>query len=506
MNNPTPLTPLHFLARGNSFFGHHPAVVSNHGTVSYCGLHSRVCRIAASLVGLGITPGEKVVVITNNCLEMLELHYAIPAAHGVVTALNPYLDNQTLIRQLKACHAKVLIIDPGLFDPQLLGQLTVSHVYATNTAAGVSDTFLPYETLLDTAGAESLLPDPLDEFETISQFYTSGTTGDPKPVSHSHRSAYIAALSNALSFRLEPTTVMLWTWPMFHSNGLSFIWAVTAVAGTHVCIPSTTPADIVNALNKFNISVFCCPPSTLGELVAYGGKLSGNVTCITGGAPLPRSIVEQANTRGIRVIHQYGASEAFGPATINWDGFIDQNEGQPSDPTWQGKPTPAIQQLNIVDPDLGTPVPRDGTSLGEIRLRGSTLMQDDWLNTGDLGSWHEDGSIEVKDRVNDAIRTEQGYVSSIEIENVIYQHPTVQAAAVVAIENPAGVFQPCAFVELAEDTDKTSWDESIIEFCEKRLPRHQVPCKVYFESLPTTATGKVQKRLLRARARVLAAN
>ncbi len=514
MHNLTPLTPLHFLARAHDFFGGHPAVVGSRQTVSYRELYNRVCRISRALQALGVEYGESVAVAAPNSLEMLELHYAIPAAGAVITPLNPSLEPALLRAQLKQTEARVLIADPLLFDINVAAETGINTIVSIAADNGGRSGGRTYADLLEQPGDNGLLYAGLDEYDSISQFYTSGTTGDPKPIRHTHRAAYIAALSNALSFQLNPATVLLWSWPMFHSNGLSFIWAATSVAATHVCLGELTPADIFSALGTHNISIFCTPPNVLAELLPRHARLDQEVTCITGGAPLPPAVNRRAQDAGIRVIHQYGASEAFGPATVNWHGFDKPSHahgGSPPDPSLQGKPTPAVHNLKVLDLDTGQPVPRNGIALGEIVISGSTLTassadhgrtsQQGWLHTGDLGAWHADGSIEVKDRITDAIRTAQGYVSSLEIEHTIYDHPGIEAAAVVALRLADEDTRPCAFVM----TDSTQITEAaIIKFCADRLPAHKVPRRVFFDALPLTATGKVQKRLLRLRAAKLA--
>jgi fatty-acyl-CoA synthase len=364
-------------------------------------------------------------------------------------------------------------------------------------------------------------PGPRDEWDALALSYTSGTTGDPKGVVYHHRGAYLNALGNALAFGLSPDSVYLWTLPMFHCNGWTYTWAVTAVGGTHVCLRRVDPARIFALIDQHRVTHLCGAPIVLNLLVHAPAEArrrsTHRVEVATGGAAPPSAVIEAMERMGFRVTHLYGLTESYGPATLcapqpGWDDL--ELASRAKRMARQGVPMPTLADLMVADRTTGEPVPSDGTTLGEICLRGNTVMKGyldnpgataaafagGWYHTGDLAVRHADGYVEIKDRSKDIIISGGENISSLEVEECLYRHPGVMEAAVVAQPDPQWGEAPCAFVTAKPGAGELTAEE-VIAWCREHIARYKVPRRVVFGPLPKTATGKIQKNVLRDRVR-----
>ncbi len=376
-----------------------------------------------------------------------------------------------------------------------------------------------YEAWIAQGDASFPLADPEDEWDSLALLYTSGTTGNPKGVVYHHRGAYLNALGNALAFGLTPRSVYLWTLPMFHCSGWTYTWAVTAVGGTHVCLRKVDPALIFPAIEKHRVTHMCGAPIVLNMLVhapdSVKRRFAHTVEVATGGAAPPSAVIEAMESMGFRVTHLYGLTESYGPATLcawqeEWAG-LDLN-ARSLLMARQGVRYVTLDGMQVADPDTHAPVPSDGVTLGEVMLRGNTLMKgylknprateaafcEGWYHTGDLAVWHADGYIEVKDRSKDIIISGGENISSLEVEDCLYRHPQVMEAAVVSRPDVKWGETPCAFVVLKPGAPPVP-EEDIVAWCREHLARFKVPRTVVFGELPKTSTGKIQKFVLRER-------
>ena len=525
--NYLPLSPVQFLERSAQIWPDKIAV--RHGTQKYTyrEFEARCRRLASALAGRGVGRGDTVAVLAPNVPALLEAHYAVPALGAVLNALNYRLDARTIAFCLAHGEARALITD-GEFAPVVkaaLGQLQRPPlVIDIDDAQGPSGERLGpigYEALLVEGDPAFDWPGPSDEWDALALLYTSGTTGDPKGVVYHHRGAYLNALANALAFGLKPDSVYLWTLPMFHCCGWTYTWAVTAAGGTHVCLRRVDPALIFPAIRDHRVTHLCGAPIVLNMLVHAppSMKLAFDhvVEVATGGAAPPSAVIEAMERMGFRVTHLYGLTESYGPATLcAWQD--EWNSLPPGDRARrmarQGVPMPALAQLAVADPETHAPVPRDGKTIGEVMLRGNTLMKGylkneaataaafraGWFHSGDLAVWHPDNYIEIRDRSKDIIISGGENISSLEIEECLYRHPQVMEAAVVARPDAKWGESPCAFVTLKPDAPAVTALE-IIAWCRQHLARFKVPHSVVFGPLPKTSTGKIQKFVLRERAK-----
>jgi fatty-acyl-CoA synthase len=461
-----------------------------------------------------------------NVPALLEAHYAVPALGAVLNALNYRLDAKTIAFCLAHGKAKVLLTDAE-FAPtvrmalgELRRELLVVDIDDPEGPRGDTLGSIRYEALLAEGDPAFVWPGPEDEWDSLSLLYTSGTTGDPKGVVYHHRGAYLNALANALAFGLTPESVYLWTLPMFHCNGWTYPWAVTAAGGTHVCLRRVDPAQVFAAIREHRVTHLCGAPIVLNMLVHAPTetkvRFEHTVEVATGGAAPPSAVIEAMEKMGFHVTHLYGLTESYGPATLcapqqNW-GALPLSE-RALQMARQGVPMPALVQLMVADSETHAPVPRDGATLGEVMLRGNTLMKGylanrsataaafraGWFHTGDLAVWHPDNYIEIKDRAKDIIISGGENISSLEIEECLYRHPQVMEAAVVARPDPKWGESPCAFVTLNPGASGVT-EGQLIAWCRERIAHFKLPRTIVFGPLPKTSTGKIQKFVLRERA------
>jgi fatty-acyl-CoA synthase len=527
--NYVPLSPVSFLERSAMVWPERIAIRHGRLAYTYREFESRCRRLASALAQRGVKRGDTVAVMAPNVPALLEAHYAVPALGAVLNALNVRLDARTIAFCLAHGGARVLITDPE-FAPTIKAALgtaakkpLVVDIDDSEGPGGERLGALAYEALLAEGDPAFDWPGPTDEWDALSLLYTSGTTGDPKGVVYHHRGAYLNALGNALAFRLDAGSVYLWTLPMFHCNGWTYTWAVTAAGGTHVCLRGVEPARIFAAIRDHRVTHMCGAPIVFNLLIHAPPEARAHfeqrVDVATGGAAPPSAVIEAMETLGFRVTHLYGLTESYGPATLcawqpEWDDLPPTARAQRM--ARQGVPMPTLAHLQVADPATAQPVPRDGVTLGEVMLRGNTIMKGyldnpaataaafaaGWYRSGDLAVWHPDNYIEIKDRTKDIIITGGENVSSLEVEECLYRHPQVLEAAVVARPDSHWGETPCAFVTLkAGAPPMTAAD--IARWCREHLAHFKVPRTIVFGSLPKTATGKIQKFVLRDRARQL---
>ena len=526
--NYAPLTPLSFLERAAEVYPGKAAVIHGDRTYSYRELRERVRRLASVLAARGIGPGDTVAVMAPNVPALLEAHYAVPGLGAVLNALNYRLDAASIAFCLQHGAAKVLVTDRELSPvisqalAQLGREIFVVDIDDPLATGGERLGAIDYESWIGEGDPGFALPGPTDEWDALALLYTSGTTGNPKGVVYHHRGAYLNALGNALAFGLSPASVYLWTLPMFHCSGWTYTWAVTAVGGTHVCLRKVDPALIFPAIERHRVTHLCGAPIVLNMLVhapeAVKRRFAHRVEVATGGAAPPSAVIEAMEKMGFNVTHLYGLTESYGPATLcawqeAWGGL--PLEERAVKMARQGVRYPTLADLQVADPESMRPVPRDGATLGEVMLRGNTVMKGylrnpdatdaafrgGWFRTGDLAVWHPDGYIEVKDRSKDIIISGGENISSLEVEECLYRHPRIMEAAVVARPDEKWGESPCAFV-VAKPGAELGADE-VLRWCRDHLAGFKVPRTVVFGELPKTSTGKIQKYVLRQRAKEL---
>jgi fatty-acyl-CoA synthase len=525
--NRVPLTPVSFLERSALVWPKKIAVRHGRFAYTYREFEARCRRLAGALARRGIRRGDTVAVMAPNVPAMLEAHYAVPALGAVLNALNYRQDAATIAFCLEHGEAKVLLTDAE-FAPVVKGALarTTRDVLVVDLddpegPAGERLGGVTYETLLAEGDPEFAWPGPHDEWDSLALLYTSGTTGDPKGVVYHHRGAYLNALGNALAFGLAPASIYLWTLPMFHCNGWTYTWAVTAAGGTHVCLRRVDPALIFPAIRDHGVTHLCGAPIVLNMLVHAPAdvkiRFDRIVEVATGGAAPPSAVIEAMEKMGFRVTHLYGLTESYGPATLcapqpDWSALPLPERAQRM--ARQGVPMPTLAAIGVADPATGAPLPSDGATLGELMLRGNTVMKGylknprasaaafagGWFHTGDLAVRHPDGYVEIKDRAKDIIISGGENVSSLEVEECLYRHPDVMEAAVVAKPDPKWGETPCAFVTLKAGAANVT-EADIIAWCREHLAHFKAPRAVAFGPLPKTSTGKIQKFVLRERVR-----
>jgi fatty-acyl-CoA synthase len=526
--NYVPLSPLSFLKRAAHIYPERDAVI--HGTrhYSYRQLHQRSRRLASALERAGVQLGDRVAVLAPNVPELLEAHYGVPGSGAVLVSINIRLEAQTIAFILRHSAAKVLICDRefGAIVRQALAMLEtpplVIDIDDTQACGGELIGELDYEAFLAQGDPARPLSLPENEWQSIALNYTSGTTGDPKGVVLHHRGAYLNACAGALAFQLGPRSVYLWTLPMFHCNGWSHTWAVTLSGGTHVCLRKVQAAPIYAAIAEHGVTHMSAAPIVMSMLIhaeeQFERRTDQPVAVITGGAAPPSEVIAAMETRGFSITHAYGMTESYGPSTLClWQPGLDELplDARAQFMGRQGVAHPMLEEATVVDVDSGQPVAADGATLGELVVRGNTVMKGylnnpeatraafagGWLHTGDLAVLHPDGYVEIKDRSKDIIISGGENISSLEIEEVLYQHPAVIEAAVVARPDPRWGETPHAFVTLRADAMASVCGEDLILWCRERMAHFKAPRHVSLVELPKTATGKIQKFVLREWAR-----
>ncbi len=527
------LSPLTFLQRAAGVYPDKVALIHGDRRITYAELYRRCKRLASALANAGVGPGDTVAVMAPNVPALLECHYGVPMLGAVVNTINTRLDAPAIRFGLQHGAAKVLIADrdhADLIRAAVKGLDPAPRVIDIVDAAGkdghpesmaCGDT--DYEAFIAGGDADYRWQMPADEWQAIALNYTSGTTGDPKGVVYHHRGAYLNALGNALAFGLTADTVYLWTLPMFHCNGWTYTWAVTLVGGTHVCLRSVDAAQIFELIGRERVTHLCAAPIVLNMLIHSPAKpaerYANRVEVATGGAAPPSAVIEQMEQLGFKVTHLYGLTESYGPATLcawqhDWDGL--DLTARSAKMARQGVAMPTQQEVTVIDLETAQRVPADGSSVGEIAIRGNTVMKGylknpkgteeafkgGWFRSGDLAVMHADGYIEIKDRLKDIIISGGENISTLEVEEVLYRHPSVMEAAVVAKPDEKWGETPCAFVTLKADAGVVSAEE-IVKWCRANLASFKCPKHVVFAELPKTSTGKVQKFLLREQARAI---
>ena len=528
--NYQPLTPLSFLDRSALVYPHKTAVIHGDTSFSYREFYERCCRLASALARRGIGLGDTVAVMAPNVPALLEAHYGVPMVGAVLNAINVRQDAATIAFILDHGEASALITDRE-FSPVIKEALAT--LDRDILVIDVDDPLADGGELLGEMDYESLLAEgdpgfewapPGDEWEALALNYTSGTTGNPKGVVYHHRGAYLNAVSNVMVFGLGRESVYLWTLPMFHCNGWTFTWGVTAAGGTHVCLRGVDPARVFAAIKDHRVTHMCGAPIVLNTLVhaPEGVKVAfeQTVEVATGGSAPPSAVIEAMEGMGFRVTHLYGLTETYGPSSVcawqeGWEGLSVADRALKI--ARQGVRYPAVADLMIADPESMAPVPADKETIGEAMVRGSSVMkgylknpqateeafEGGWLHTGDLAVLHPDGYMEIKDRSKDIILSGAENVSSLEVEEVLYRHPGVMEAAVVAKPDEKWGERPCAFVTLKPDAGGVTASE-LVEWCRENMAHFKAPDTVVFGALPKTSTGKIRKYELRERARGLA--
>lgn len=527
--NHVALSPLSFIERTASVYGDYPAVI--HGAVrrNWQQTYERCRRLAGALNGRGIGQGDTVAVMLPNIPAMLEAHFAVPMIGAVLNTLNVRLDASAIAFMLEHGEAKVLITDREFHEvirdalSMLSSPPLVVDVDDPEYGGGQALSDLDYEAFLAEGDPQFAWQWPKDEWQAIALNYTSGTTGNPKGVIYHHRGAYLNSLGNQMTWAMGNHPVYLWTLPMFHCNGWCFPWTVTALAGTHVFLRRVEPEKILTLINRHQVSHLCGAPIVLNALVNLpdSAKVTFDhpVNAMVAGAAPPAKVIGAVEEMGIKITHVYGLTEVYGPVTVcAWHAQWDE---QPLDErakikSRQGVRYPTLEGLMVADPQTLEPVPRDGISVGEIFMRGNTVMkgylknpeatreafQGGWFHTGDLAVRHPDGYVEIKDRLKDIIISGGENISTIEVEGVLYRHPAVLEAAVVARPDEKWGETPCAYITLKADCQDIR-EADIIRFCREHLAGFKLPKTVVFSELPKTSTGKIQKYVLRGWAKAL---
>ncbi|SIP94031.1 acyl-CoA synthetase [Marinobacterium stanieri] len=518
------LTPTTFVKRAALAHPNRTAVI--HGDIkrTWQETYQRCLKLASALRKLGVKKGDTVAALLPNIPEMLELHFAVPMLGAVLNAQNTRLDAKTMTYMLNHGKAKVFFTDREYSDR---AREALAGCDAKPKVIDVDDPLfdggeligdMTFDTLLATGDDDFEWELPGEEWQSIALNYTSGTTGNPKGVVYHHRGAFLSALSNVVGFGLPDGAVYLWTLPMFHCNGWCYPWAVTAVAGTHVCLRQPHPKPIFEALARHGVTHFCAAPIVLNMLINAPEEqklpFEQQVTAATGGAAPPAATIEAMEEMGIKVVHLYGLTETYGPSVVcdfqdEWHQLNPKEKARKM--SRQGIPSLTMSDMMVADPSTLEPVRQDGMAIGEVFLRGNSVMKGylnnpdetrkafsgGWFHTGDLGVWHADGYIEIKDRSKDIIISGGENISTLEVESALYNHPSVLEAAVVAAPDEHWGEIPCAFITLKQGTDELSEDD-VITHCREHLAGFKVPKKVIFTpALPKTSTGKLQKHVLR---------
>ncbi|GLT45758.1 hypothetical protein SLA2020_195670 [Shorea laevis] len=538
------LTPLWFLERAATVHPTRKSLIHGSLTYTWRQTYQRCRRFASALCKQSIGPGSTVAIITPNVPAIYEAHFGVPMSGAVLNTINIRLNAPTIAFLLGHSSSAAVIVDQefftlaeealkiveekskGKFKPPLLIVVADESCDPKSLRYALSKGAIEYEKFLESGDPEFAWKPPQDEWQSIALGYTSGTTASPKGVVLSHRGAYVMSLSCALIWGMNEGPVYLWTLPMFHCNGWCYPWTLAALSGTSICLRQVTAKGVYSSIAKYGVTHFCAAPVVLNSIINAAPEdtilpLPHVVNVNTAGAAPPPSVLLEMTKRGFRVTHTYGLSETYGPSTVcawkpEWDSLPLETQARLN--ARQGVRYVGLEGLEIINTQNGQPVPADGKTVGEIVMRGNCVMKgylknpkaneetfvNGWFHSGDLGVKHPDGYIEVKDRSKDIIISGGENISSVEIENFLYAHPAILEASVVARSDERWGESPCAFVTLKPGLDKSDerhLAEDIMKFCRSKMPAYWVPKSVVFGPLPKTATGKIQKHVLRAKAK-----
>jgi fatty-acyl-CoA synthase len=520
--NYTPLTPLSFLARTAYVYPQRAAVVHGETVLSWSEVYARCRRLASALAQRGIAEGDTVSVMLPNVPAMYEAHFGVPMTGAVLNTLNTRLDADAIAFMLKHAEAKVLITDrefSGTIE-QALAQLDAKPLvidvddpaYEGGTRLGQ----IEYGAFIAEGDPEYEWSLPADEWNAISLNYTSGTTGNPKGVVYHHRGAYLNAVSNMVSWGMPQHPVYLWTLPMFHCNGWCFAWTIAAAAGTNICLRKVDAKAVFDSIRRHRVTHYCGAPIVhtmlLNAPAEWRSGIDHPVSCLVAGAAPPVAVIEGMEQMGFNITHVYGLTETYGPAAVcakheAWDALPLEKRAELNGR--QGVWYHMQDRMTVIDAVTMQPVPWDGETIGEVMFRGNLTMKGylknaaatqeafagGWFHSGDLGVMEPDGYVKIKDRSKDIIISGGENISSLEVEDALYRHPAVMAAAVVAQPDPKWGEVPCAFVEIKDGANVG--EDELIAHCRSRLAHFKAPRRVVFGPLPKTATGKIQKFILR---------
>ena len=530
--NYQPLTPLSFLERAADVFPEFTAIIHGNLQRSYAEFYLRSKKLASALSQKGMTRGSTVSTLLLNTPPMLEAHYGIPMCGAVIHAINTRLDPATIAFQLDHANSQILFFDKELANvvsealrlceskPFLIEFVDSENDYGSMTSPDLE--VVDYEAFLEKGVDNYQWLMPENEWDAISVGYTSGTTGDPKGVVSHHRGAYLLAQGNAMVASMPKHSVYLWTLPMFHCNGWCFPWTMSAIIGTHVCLRQVRAEPIWESIKTHKISHLCGAPIVMSVILSLENqkdyKPQHQVQFFTAAAPPPENVLKQMQEAGFLVTHLYGLTETYGPAVINewhqeWDSL--DMTAQASLKARQGVRYLPLEHLTVLDPETMQTVPADGKTIGEVMFQGNIVMKGylknksandkafagGWFHSGDLAVLHPDGYIQLKDRSKDIIISGGENISSIEIEEALLKNEQVSAAAVIAVEDDKWGEVPCAFVELKPHCQLN--DDQANQWCKDNLASFKVPKYYFFESIPRTSTGKIQKYILREKAKKL---
>ena len=516
------LTPLSFIERCSSVYPRKISLVHGDKQYTWAETYKRCCLLASALLKMGIGKGDTVSFMGANTPETFEGHFGVPMTGAVLNALNVRLDAKAIAFILEHAEAKVLFTDREYSDTikaalELVPQdLTVIDIDDPSFAGGELLGSEDYEAFLAKGDDEYSCFQIEDEWQSISLNYTSGTTGDPKGVVFHHRGAYLNAISNNLCWDMTAHPIYLWTLPMFHCNGWCFPWGLAAAAGTSICLRHVRDAAILDSMKTHNVSHFCGAPVVLNTIVNADDSLKvgikKGIKAMTAGAAPPAAVIAGMENMGFEVTHVYGLTETYGPCVVcaPQDGWAELSIKDRAELlARQGVRAPLQDQLMVADPETREPVPKDGKTMGEIFMRGNLVMKGylknpkttqesfkgGWFHSGDLAVWDEDGYVQIKDRSKDIIISGGENISSLEIESVLFKHPKILEAAVVASSDEKWGEVPCAFVSLKPGQELPV--QELIAYCREELAGFKIPKKIVFGPIAKTSTGKVQKFLLR---------